>query len=477
MRWNLVIAGVLLVGSTGLQAQAPAVRWVKSFGGTGCEFLKAMAVDDRGGLHLAGESRNSGSIGKLVLSGHATFAARLDFSGEVIWATQLGAFGVRIVDLAIDASGMTYILCAASGTNMIGGIQVECPGQETSGIIVILDRDGVTRNAFVLKGDEEFEPFALKVDPTGHCYWSGYCHGYVDAGEIKTTSRTIIGKLSPNREHLWHHTIKATKRSYATIDVDPLGNVYVMGDTAGGAQLEGLGISGALRPNGFLAKLDSTGHPIWVRHFVVTAKFGVVELAVDPQGACIVFGHAQGRAIFEDHGIGSPRDQRWYYFAAKYLSDGGVAWARQTGFTQDVKPGDVNVDRAGNVYLAQTFDASKASISKLGPAGELLWEKRYSFEGPTGNRSFMNLTSEGFIYLARDFYARAFVDGATMTCRGQSDFFVALLEGTTSPWESSPSSSPARAMSSAASYSPDGGSTASNAIVIPTSRGRMYFTK
>jgi len=253
----------------------------------------------------------------------------------------------------------------------------------------------------------------------------------------------------------------------------------VLGDSEGGAQLDGLGTSGAPGPNAFLAKLDATGHPLWVRHFGVGAKVGVTRLAVDLEGACIVSGYAQGAARIENLVVGSAAKLESYYLAAKYLPDGSVAWARDLAYVKDLKPGDVCTDLGGNAYFTHTLDGAAVSILKLGRGGDVQWEKRYTFSSLPGRRTFLQASSEGFVYLAGDYYSNVDLDGRTLTSRGYSDIFVALLEATTSPWDfvrPNPITKPVATMPVVNPPSIQA-PIASNAMIIPTSRGRMYITK
>jgi len=192
MMWKMVCGAVLFASCFALHAASvPAFRWVNSFGGAGYDVIKAVAVDHHSGICIVGASSGDSTIAP------RDNAARFDFSGELIWATQLGTSGARVVDLSVDGSGKFYALCAASGTNTIAGLRVENAARTTCGIIVTLDHHGKALNAVLLQGGEEFEPFALRVDAAGHCFGPATATGIPMPERARRSREPLLERPAP----------------------------------------------------------------------------------------------------------------------------------------------------------------------------------------------------------------------------------------------------------------------------------------
>jgi len=102
------------------------VVWAKSFGGSGDDFGPRIGVDGAGDLYIAGTFQNQIGFGAANLTSAGSddvYLAKLRGSdGSVLWATSIGATGSdNIIDLAVDDGGRVVITGNASGALNIGG--------------------------------------------------------------------------------------------------------------------------------------------------------------------------------------------------------------------------------------------------------------------------------------------------------------------------------------------------------------------
>jgi hypothetical protein len=107
-----------------------AIAWTKTFLGAGSDAATALAVDPAGNTYVTGVMREKLYADQTLLrsSGDTdAFVMKLDPTGSVVWATQIGGAGAdRGEAIAIAANG--NVLCAGS----FSGAADFHPGRQTS---------------------------------------------------------------------------------------------------------------------------------------------------------------------------------------------------------------------------------------------------------------------------------------------------------------------------------------------------------
>ncbi|MBP6179305.1 MAG: SBBP repeat-containing protein, partial [Anaerolineales bacterium] len=198
---------------------------------------------------------------------------------------------------------------------------------------------------------------------------------------------------------------------------DELGNVYVVGDTSpyyniGGTYLDptwgspirAYGGAG----DGFIAKLDSSGHLLWNTFLGGNQSDGITGVIVDGNGNIYVAGGSSAE-------WGSPlrlhSGNGYDGFIAKLTSSGELVWntfLSNSGFS------GIDLDDAGNIYLSGSSITNwsipdvplsphhgdyDAFVAKVSSAGDLIW---YTFLGGDV-RDIANsivVSPDGNIYIA-----------------------------------------------------------------------------
>jgi hypothetical protein len=121
--------------------------------------------------------------------------------------------------------------------------------------------------------------------------------------------------------------------------------------------------------DGFLAKYNSSGDFIFVRHFTNEGTNGnlpvINALKVDPSGNVYLSGYFSGTANFAASGsefylTSTPGNQQDAsdLFLAKYGSEGNLIYAFKIGGGGSEKVNDMEIDGSGNVYLTGSFDST-----------------------------------------------------------------------------------------------------------------------
>lgn len=160
------------------------------------------------------------------------------------------------------------------------------------------------------------------------------------------------------------------------IAVDPLGNVYVTGESKGI-------INGWDSGSDILTiKYNPQGNELWTQRFHGNSSFTTYNydtptaIAVDEQGNVYVTG--QSIPTGNTTGFGS-------CITIKYNTNGELLWTSRIGSDQGGYGQDIKADSDGNVYVLAlapgSFPLPDIVTVKYNSSGEQLWIKRYNVPG------------------------------------------------------------------------------------------------
>ena len=125
---------------------AGKVLWALSAGGPGADRPRGIALDNAGNALVVGYIWSQITIGsfKLGMAGEADgFVFKLTPQGKVLWAVASHGSGKEWpMDIAVDASGNSYIAGAYSGTARFGSISMKSKVDSPDGFLARLDKDG-----------------------------------------------------------------------------------------------------------------------------------------------------------------------------------------------------------------------------------------------------------------------------------------------------------------------------------------------
>ncbi|MBW4497882.1 MAG: DUF4347 domain-containing protein, partial [Oscillatoria princeps RMCB-10] len=150
------------------------------------------------------------------------------------------------------------------------------------------------------------------------------------------------------------------------VAVDSQGNVYISGDTYGASD----GDYGT-----WLAKYDSTGSQLWVRHVGSASSDNSCGIAIDSAANVYITG-----ATYSE--LGGSSAGGWDTWIAKYDASGTQQWVKQLGSAGQDMPSGIATDSAGNVCIVgNTWGALAGSnagecdawVAKYDSSGTELW--------------------------------------------------------------------------------------------------------
>lgn len=294
--------------------------WAKSWGAFQSDIGQDIAVDATGNVYVTGRFQLTvdfdPNVGTLNIASFGStedaFISKLDPSGNLVWAKQLG-------------------------------------GSDPSG-----DRGA-----------------SISIDGGGNVYSTGYFYGTADfdpgVGTFNLVSSgnqdVYVSKLTSAGNFVWAKKLAGVTNEYPNaIETDALGNAYTTGVFDNTADFDpGVGTFN-LTSNGvndiFVSKLDVSGNFVWAKAFGGTGNDEGTSISVDASGNVFTTGWFRVTTDF-DPGVGTFNLTALAtadIFISKLNSVGNFVWAGQIGSTgaQSIGQG-ITVDASNNLYLTGFF--------------------------------------------------------------------------------------------------------------------------
>ncbi len=302
---------------------------------------KSIVYDNNGYLYISGDSSNqvkivkvdtSGNMvwkvsdslgtntgivfdnaGFIYLSGSDDLITKYDTSGNLIWGRAVNAVANSI---ALDPTGNLCVTGIFSGTAIFG------------------------TDTLIASGTEDI--FVAKYDTSGICIWAKRAGGnHIYSGYSKDCGYGIT--------------------------VDQIGNIYFTGALIGMSDFDSITISGTGTSNDiFLAKYNSSGNVLWVKHAFGGADEEGRCIAIDNFGNILIGGSYVPTANFD--GFLLPGWGNYDSFVAKYDSTGAFISALDAGeavWNEFIY--GIAADNLGNIFVTGSF----YGVTEFGPYAPL----------------------------------------------------------------------------------------------------------
>lgn len=242
-----------LAGATG------ALLYQRVIGGPGDDYGWGVGADAAGNVFVAGNFENVVTLGNTTLTSNGDadiYLAKLDSTGEVVWAKSHGGAGPdRASELRVDHDGSVVVSGFFSNTITFGDVA----------------------NQLVSAGSRDI--FVARLGNDGHHVMSKSFGDAADQLAVEFEENTWDG-----------------------LELDEVGNIYIAGRLAGKANFGGnVGtLASAGKTDVFFVKFDPMGNALSGRRYGKASTELALDVAVDPMGYVVLAGR-----MFSDVDFGS----------------------------------------------------------------------------------------------------------------------------------------------------------------------------
>lgn len=353
--------------------------WAKSFGGIWQELMdvSSIVLDSYGQIYITGKYSAPSDFdpgpGVYTLAGSSSdFLAKLNTSGDLIWAKGFGASGGSRT-LCLDKLGYIYVAGDLIGTGDFDpGLGTFNLSSLSTGYDIFIAKFDTTGNFIWAKqvaGMGEEHPFSLIADSVGNVYVSGILMGTCDfdpgLGTYNLTSppgiyNPCVFKLDSVGDFLWAGIIAGPSNGESRcIRFDQAGDIYLSGWFIGrmdfdmGPDSTFITSNGGL--DGFISKMDVSGNLIWAKNIGGASTDLATTLDIDALNNIYVSGRFSGTVDFNPGSGIYNLSSSCGMFVLKLDSSQVFQWAVTTQGSGCVNSYSVAVDENSNVYTAGGF--------------------------------------------------------------------------------------------------------------------------
>ena len=423
--------------------------WSKRFGGAGDQFGNDVAGDKAGNVVAVGKFSGTVDFGGGAFSGSDTvYLAKLGPSGAHAWSKTLGNSCMYCSStVKIDPQNRVFLAGGYNGTlGFGGGVSITNNG-EPNIYVASLDPGGAGLWARQFGGTGSQHATSLALGPKGDIVIAGSFAGDLDFGAGPLAGKAFVARLDEAGNPLWSKGLSVTggsgALSIAGIGVDAAGDIVLAGVFNGVADV-GAGEIASDGTDVFVAKMSSTGAPIWTKRFGGAGADLLNDAAVDPGGSVVLTGFYSEPFSFGAADLPAVAGQV-DIFVARLDAAGNHVWSKGIG-GPSIETGDkIAVDDAGNVLVSgycyqstftfggPTLVASNPGgdtyLAKLDPQGNHLWSKILSAADPASSQSntVVRTDASGSVLLTGIVSGIADFGGGALPPGGGWDIFVARL--------------------------------------------------
>ncbi len=261
--------------------------WAVRGGGTSHDKAWNVAVDNNQDCYITGSFMGTASFGTFSLTSSGNidiYAARLDASGQWLWASRAGGTSSEEgYGIGVDNAGNVYITGRFSGTADFYVNTLNSAGSDDI-YVAKLDADGYFQWATQAGGPGVDGGYWLAVDDAGNCYLTG---GFSLTASFGTTALTsqgnldvMIAKVNTNGGWVWSKRAGGSAQDQGNgICVDASGGVYIAGVIFGSGDFGNTNVTCLGGWDAVAAKLDNDGNWFWVVHVGNTDNEGCFDVA------------------------------------------------------------------------------------------------------------------------------------------------------------------------------------------------------
>lgn len=357
--------------------------WVRTGGGQGGDYARAVTTDAAGYIYVAGEVAENATFGSFFLPGNLgadnAYVAKYSPNGDIIWIKSFGGWNREDArSIAVDAAGNVYFCGAFRGEAYFGKDTLH--GTDIDDVYVAkLDAAGNLVWVRAIGGPEDDTVRGIAADADGNVYVTGGFKGTVSFGSQSLTSVSVfrdmyIVKYNTGGGLVWAKQVSGEWDEIGwAVTTDNNGGLYVAGEFNYNASIHPLTLEGSGNVDAFVAKYDpATGDALWAKKFGGNMIDKARGIASDGSKVYITGQYASSVIHGNDTLVAA--DSSDIFIAAFTASAGSPAWAlavsgkadayEEMGFEAGT---DVSVSNGYVLVTGAYLDGDKFTDHYLGP--------------------------------------------------------------------------------------------------------------
>ncbi len=349
-----------------------ALKWQRTYGGSGIEYAAAVQQTSDGGYVAAGSTNFFGA------GNNDAWVLKLNTDGAVAWQKTYGGTGTDVATAIEQTSDGGYIVAGWTNSFGAGGSDVWVLKLNTDGTVAWQKTYGgsgsnyassvqqTADGGYIVAGGADGDAWVLKLNSDGTVAWQkayggpgtdyatsvrqtgdgGYIvAGYADASGSGNTDAWLL-KLNSSGTVLWQKT-------YGGPEIDAVVSIQQTGD---GGYIAA-GYSDSFNPgsrDAWVLKLNASGSVLWQKAYGGPGEDFVSSIQQTADGGYIVAGYTSS--------FGAGNEDAW---VLKLNGDGSVAWQKTYGGSGDEEAKSIQQTADGGYIVAgytSSFGAGNGDV-------------------------------------------------------------------------------------------------------------------
>ncbi|HET6349064.1 MAG TPA: T9SS type A sorting domain-containing protein [Candidatus Krumholzibacteria bacterium] len=274
-------------------------NWSKGFGGNGTDIATGVAMSTASDVFVTGTFQGSATLGNgghFAAGGADSFIEKYNSAGTNQWTKQ---FGSTLDDggasVAVDGSGNVITTGFFQNTVNFGGSNLVSAGN-TDIYFAKYNGTGTHQWSFRYGSTSGDAGTAVALDASGNVVLAGTFNTTIDFGGGTLVSAgnsdAFVAGFTSAGAFQWNWRFGGTTfDSPLGVAVDATGNVLASGEFSGTATYAGGSLTSAGIADGWFARFDPTGTPVWIRGFGGTGSDKATSINPDLSGNAVVTGY------------------------------------------------------------------------------------------------------------------------------------------------------------------------------------------
>jgi hypothetical protein len=353
-------------------------QWATYYGGGNQDEGRGCAVDESGGIYLAGSTYSTSGI---AANGHQNsiggvgdaFLVKFDGDGILQWATYFGGAETDMGHAcASDGEGNIYLAgYTFSSTDIASNGHQNSLGGNNDAFLVKFNTDGVRQWATYYGGENNEVSYSCATDINGNVFLSGETRSIASIAwnghqnSIGGDRDAFIVKFNSAGVRQWGSYYGGTEWDGGWGCAADIGeNVYLTGNTLSVSSIASNGFQNAYGGNedAFIVKFDSQGLRLWSTYFGGSEQDFGLSCALDIEGFVYVAGQTSSATAIASNGYQNSLGGTDDAFLIRFNSMGALDWTTYYGGIGHDEGRFCVVDAMGSVYLVGETE-SPASIA------------------------------------------------------------------------------------------------------------------